>query len=184
MVVATSNRHARMAKEKVVSPMPFPHDRPACIVVPAGGERWTEMFIVQVPGGVASIQAEAYMNFLAERVAWMLRRSQDEDDAMAELRASLKERRLLRKEPRNSTPGLFCIDCIAMNVILLSRIRATLDDFPVEVLRGDHTAVTVLLRTGIHEWLTALRTWADDTNKERNKAPAEPKRRSSSHPSP
>lgn len=168
-----------MAKEKVVSPMPFPHDRPACIVVPAGGERWAEMFIVQVPGGIAHVSEDAYMNFLAERVAWMLRRSPDENDAMEALRTSLKESRLLKKEPRNSTPGLFCIDCIATNVIFHSRIRMTLREFPMEPLRGDNTAVTVLLRTGIREWIASLRSWVNDTRTQKQSAS---NRDSSSHP--
>lgn len=152
-----------MAKEKIVSPMPFPHDRPACILVPPGGERWTELFIVQVPGGVSRLHAEPYMNFLAERVAWMLRRSPDEDDAMAELRSLLKQAKLLDAEPRKSTPGLFCIDCIATNANLLARVRTTLGTFPMEVMRGDHSAVTVLLRTGINDWLASFKAWMEET---------------------
>ncbi|MGE0081798.1 MAG: hypothetical protein AB7U81_10915 [Thiohalomonadaceae bacterium] len=176
-----------MAKEKIVSPMPFPHDRPACIVVPAGGERWAELFIVQVPGGVSHLHAEPYMNFLAERVAWMLRRTPDEDGAMAELRSSLKQAKLLKKEPRKSTPGLFCIDCIATNAIFLARIRATLGAFPMEVLHGDHSAVTVLLRTGISEWIAAFRDWAEETGGKgaaRKASGAVPRRRSPARPGP
>lgn len=161
-----------MAKEKVVSPMPFPHDRPACIVVPAGGERWLEMFIVQVPGRMAQVSEASYLNFLAERVAWMLRRSGEEEEAMERLWDALKASRLARKQPRTSTPGLFCIDCIATNAIFLSRIRSTLHEFPIETRGGDNTAVTVLLRTGIDEWIASMRAWAAATPGRRRGAAA------------
>ncbi len=118
------------------------------------------MFIVQVPGGISRVSESAYLNFLAERVAWMLRRSSDENAAMDLLKESLTETRLLKKQPRTSTPGLFCIDCIATNAIFLSRIRTTLHQFPIETQRGDNTAVTVLLRTTIDEWVAAMRAWA------------------------
>lgn len=142
------------------------------------------MFIVQVPGGVSLLHAEPYMNFLAERVAWMLRRAPDEEGAMAELRASLKQAKLLKKEPRKSTPGLFCIDCIATNAILLSRVRARLDAFPMEVLRADHSMVTVLLRTGISEWIAALRNWVEETEGEGKSSGAAPGRRPPAQPGP